>query len=223
MRFGLKLWLVGIVTGMTLNSAVQAIPLGYKFDVTTFYQFGVPADLTYSDFGVASPDTGYWRVTNSGSTAFSGTIGQSALSNFGGDFSYSHAVSLAPGTSVVFAVNSESSNFGGYNGAFDTDQNGVEIYLTGLIEGLEAVDLHVFDKDIHSGVPRVNPFGEILDSYVLSGGSARGFDTGDDFEVTQAPGLFTFFEVGPTGVPEPGTLALLSVGLMGFGRRFRRS
>ena len=50
----------------------------------------------------------------------------------------------------------------------------------------------IFDKDIHSGVPRTNPFGETLDNYILQGGSSTGADTGDAYETTQAPGPFDF-------------------------------
>jgi PEP-CTERM motif len=206
-----------------LSGAAQATVVGYDIGVTTFYQFGVPADLTFSDFGVASPDTGYWRVTNNGTTTFSGTIGQNALAGNGvSDFSYSHAVALAPGASVVFAVNSESSNVGGFGGSTGSTQNGIEIFLNGLFEGTEAVSLSVFDKDIHSGVPRVNPFGETVDSYVLQGGDSLGRDTSDDFEVSQSPGQFRFIERVGT-VPEPSTLVLLAVSCIGLGWSVRRT
>jgi hypothetical protein len=60
----------------------------------------------------------------------------------------------------------------------------------------------IYDKDIHSGTLRdvhASPsilFGpEVLsDSYVLQGGDPYGGDTGDSFEVTQAPGHATFFD-----------------------------
>lgn len=152
-----------------------------------------------------------------GTTTFSGTIGQNALAGDGvTDFSYSHAVVLAPGTSVVFAANSESSNFGGYGGATGTTQNGIEIFLNGIFNGTEAVALSVFDKDVHSGVPRVNPFGEVVDSYVLQGRDSLGRDTGDDFEVSQAPGQFRFIERVST-VPKPSTLALFALSCIGLG------
>lgn len=203
-----------------IAGAAHASVVGYDIDITTFYQFGAPGDLTFSDFGTASPDTGYWRVTNSGSTTFVGTIGQTAVSNFGGDNSYSHVVTLAPGASVVFAVNTESSNVGGFNGPFGTTQSGVEIFLNGLFNGTEAVILSVFDKDIHSGVPRVNPFGVIVDSYVLQGGDPSGRDTGDDFEVTQAAGHFSFVE-RVANVPEPGSVALIAVAMLAMSLRRR--
>lgn len=220
--FRLGLWAAVALLGMT--HGVKAAPVPYTFDVTTFYQFGVPADLTFADFGTASPDTSYWRITNNGASTFDGTIGQIAVSNFGGDFTYSHVVALAPGASVTFAVNFEASNMGGYNGAFGVVQPGVEIFLTGtntLGPDSEAVFLSVRDKDIHSGVFKTNPFGETLDNYVLQGGSAFGFDTGDDFEVNQAPGAFRFTN-SPAAVPEPSSLAILGLGALGAAFLDRR-
>jgi hypothetical protein len=81
----------------------------------------------------------------------------------------------------------------------------------------EAVDLTVFDGDIHSGVPRTSPCDGILsDSFVLQGGSPTGCDNGDDFETTQTPGNFSFVQNGTT--PEPGSMLLLGSGVLGaFG------
>lgn len=213
--------MLGGLAILAMAGVTYASPVGYDIDITTFYQFGVPPDLTFSDFGTASPDTGYWRVTNSGTTTFSGTIGQNAVSAFAGDFSYSHPVTLAPGASVVFAVNFESSNMGGYNGPFGSPQPGVQIFLNGLFDGTEAVALSVFDRDIHSGVPRINPFGELVDSYVLQGGEPLGRDTGDEFEVTQAPGHFSFVERITGTVPEPGSVALVAVAILAMSLRRR--
>jgi len=55
-----------------------------------------------------------------------------------------------------------------------------------------ALSVAILDKDIHSGVPRTNPFGETLDNYILQGGSSVGFDTGDAYETTRASGPFSF-------------------------------
>lgn len=201
---------------------LQAAVVGYNIGISTFYQFGVPPDLTFADFGTAGPDTGYWRVRNNGTTTFTGTIGQTAVSNFAGDFSYSHSgITLAPGASVVFAVNAESSNVGGFNGAFGSTQPGIQIFLTGLFNATEAVNLSVNDSDIHSGVPQVNPFGLTVDSYVLQGGDPLGRDTGDGFEVAQAAGSFSFIE-RVANVPEPATLMLAGLGLLGAAACRRR-
>ncbi len=207
------------------GSTAKAAAFGYDLGVTTFYQFGAPPGVINGVSG--SPDTGFFTIQNNGTTTFSGTIGDVAHAGNGTDFSFtSAALTLAPGQSATFGVNSESSNQGGYNGPTGTVQPGVTIDINGLINGAESVNLSVNDADIHSGVPRTNPFGLTLDSYVLQGGDSMGRDTGDAFETTQANGQFTFFEAGPTsGVPEVsstlGLLAIASTGLFGV-RRFAR-
>jgi hypothetical protein len=206
-----------------LSASAYAGPLGYTLDVTTHYQFGTPAGAM-TPFGGGSPDSGTFTVTNNGTTTFTGMVSDVAVSNFSGDYSFATgALTLNPGDSVSIMVNAESSNQGGYNGPFGTVQPGVIVKIDGLINGTEAVDLAVADADIHSGVPRVNPFGLLVDSYVLQGGEPLGRDTGDDFEVTQADGHFRFFEEG-SAVPSPaavwGGLSLL--GGLGVFRRIRR-
>jgi hypothetical protein len=72
---------------------------------------------------------------------------------------------------------------------------GIQIDISGTFSDSTVLSpTTLFDKDIHSGVPRTNPFGVTLDNYVLQGGDPFGRDTGDGFEVTQAPGMTT---VGP--------------------------
>src|SRR5437773_65204 len=109
---------IAAVGAAILTAGIRAnAQLGYTFDVTTHYQFGVPGGClaTFTDAGAASPDSGAWMIANNGSTTFTGAIGQVAVSNFAGDKSYSHALVLAPGDCYWFEVDDESSNHGGYN------------------------------------------------------------------------------------------------------------
>jgi hypothetical protein len=182
----------------------EAGSVGYNLEVTTQYQFGAPAGAVgYS----GSPDTSFFQITNNGLSAFTGTIGETAVSQFAGDFSYSLPVTLAPGqSSSWFCTSPESSNAGGFNGPFNSSpQPGIEINLVGTIllgAQSESVNLSVNDSSIHSGVPRTNPFGVTLDNYVLQGGDPLGRDPGDGYETTQADGFFTFVEV-PGNVGQP--------------------
>ena len=207
--------MMAMSTAFMLTTTPSAMAAGYKIDVTTHYAFSTPSgNYNFADMGSPSPDTGFAIFTNSGTSTFSGTIGLNTISGFGTDFSYSHVLTLSPGQSAVFAVNSESSNFGGYNGPYLGSQNGVEMYLNGSFDGDAPVLLSVFDKDVHSGSFQTNPFGVSLDNYVLQGGDPFGRDTGDAFEVGQADGHFQFISV----VPEPETYAMLlaGLGLIGF-------
>src|SRR5207237_1998446 len=65
----------------------------------------------------------------------------------------------------------------------------------------QSVFLSIFDKDIHSGSPRTNPYGMTLDNFILQGGDSFGRDTGDGYETTQAPGPFQFAQPGPSEQP----------------------
>lgn len=215
-----------VLAGMMIVGSAQAAPLGYTLDVTTDYQFGAPGDLVAGN--VANPDSGFFRVTNNGTTTFTGTLSLTAISGFNVDFSTSSAaLTLAPGQSASISdASSESSNQGGFGGPFGGPQVGATLNIIGLIDGSEAVSLSVNDADVHSGVFLTNPLGELLDNFVFQGGSSTGGDTGDGFEVTgpldaQSPGHFQFFERATTQVPEPGAIALLGTGLLLFARRRR--
>jgi hypothetical protein len=214
---------VAALWGAVAGSA-PAAGVGYTFDGLAVYSDFVPAD----NIGpyAPSPDTSFVTITNNGTTTFSGTIGTVAMSQFSGDFSQSHVVTLGPGDHVSMTTSPESSNVGGFNGPFGSTQPGMEFFMTGTVtDGVntEAVNLTINDSDIHSGVPRTNPFGETLDNYILQGGSSVGLDTGDGFEETQAPGPFEFSEA-PNGVtPEPASLVLFGLGGVGLGlARLRR-
>jgi len=98
---------------------------GYEFDVTTFYQFGGCNDAGNTgpiEPICASPDTGFLKVTNNGSSSFTGTITLSGTSpGQGGSYcapgglaSDSFTGTLTPGQSRTFGLAPDSSNCGGY-------------------------------------------------------------------------------------------------------------
>jgi len=193
-----------IVATVSTASAAAVVP--YQFDGLAFYQFGPPADLCCGPGG--SPDTGFVRITNNGASTFVGDIGFHAIQCTGGDWSDSFSVTLNPGDHFSFSFNPESSNFGGFNGPCGGVQNGAQFFMNGTVSlgtDTQSVNLSIFDEDIHSGVPRTNPFGVTLDNYILQGGDPLGRDTGDAYEVTQAPGPFQFAQAGPPPEDQPIT------------------
>jgi hypothetical protein len=188
-------------------------------DVTTSYDFSYSGPAaTFLGGGTPSPDTSFITFTNTSSSAFTGTVGYTAVSNFGGDQSFSTATTILPGDSVYMAVGPEASNQGGFNGPFGSPQPGVNMFLTGSI-GSTAVNFSVLDSLVHSGVARTSPCDGILtDAYVLQGGAPTGCDNGDGFEVSQAQGHYTF---SAGNVPEPATWAMLILGMFGLGGALR--
>jgi hypothetical protein len=219
---GTRQWLIALAVLLAVGMVAQA-DVGYTIDVTTFYQFGAPPGVSNGISG--NPDTGFFTVTNNGTTTFNGTIGDVAVRGSGPDDSFTFGpISLAPGGSLTFGIDDESSNVAGFNGPTGSVQPGVMIQLIGNFNGVEPVSLSVNDADIHSGVPR-SANGTVSDSYVLQGGDPFGGDTGDAFEVSQAPGHFEFFEAATvSGVPEPGAFMLLGTALamLGAGRKLMR-
>lgn len=217
---------VTILTILTLTTALAVLagPVGYTFDVTTSYSFGCGPGI---DLGLCgSPDTGFLTVLNSGLSAFTGTITLSGAAP-SQTINLVFSSGLSSGAQVVFGAGPESSNQGGFNkqgGALP--DLGLTLQIAGTVmigADTQAINLSVSDRDIHSGVFRLNPFGESLDNYVLQGGDPFGRDTGDAFEESQAPGRFEFFDPGPDGkVPEPGSLGLVGAGLALAILRLRR-
>jgi len=206
------------VTLLTLiASALFAGPLGYELTITTNYTGGCGSGtVTTGDCG--NPDTGWLRIANTGPSAFNGTGTLSGNAPSGQVINLSIIGVLAPGENWVFNAGPESSNQGGFNknGGFPTPDDGLLFSLSGVLDS-DPFAASAFDKDIHSGVPRTNPYGVTLDNYVLQGGDPFGRDTGDGYEESQAPGVL-ILQAGPTtGTPEPGTTLLLAGGLVALG------
>lgn len=204
--------------------AQSASAVLYKFTVETGYQFGCAG----VDSCTASPDSGFFTITNVGPSSFTGTVGGSGTANVIGSLSFatSFTGTLGAGASVTLGAGDESSNAGGFNGL-----DGAKIFITGDITlggSTDTIGLEVFDKDIHSGVFRTPGVGgapsdnscgaSAFDNYVLEGGHPT-CDTFDDWEVSQPHGHFTFTNI--TTVPESGTLPLLTATLIILGLRVR--
>jgi hypothetical protein len=199
----------------------RASSVSYSLTVTTAYATSDPfanrLDQAWTAF-----DTGYFQISNTGSSVFTGSIGTVAVSAFAGDLSFnSDSIVLSPGGSVSFAIPDDASDVGGFNGPAYFFRPGVEISLNGTItEGgaSQSVSLLIADADIHSGVPRTDPYGLTSDSFVLQGGDPWGFDTGDDFELSQANGVYVFAQTmadvdASQSVPEPNALIVLASSL----------
>ena len=199
----------------------------YRLDITTSYgsSYQGPAFLRggYSP----NPATGFLTFTNSGPSTFYGSLGYDAPTGFGGDVSQSVTMfPLTPGFSVYFNVGDHASGAGGFGGAYygafcptcEPVQTGIRVFAVGFFDST-AVDLSVFDADIHSGDRRDNPFHVVVDSYVIQGGDPYGRDTGDAFAVNQAAGHYSF-QGG--AAPEPAAWALMILGFGGVGASIRR-
>ena len=191
----------------------RAAPVGYSLRVTTAYAAGDPFPNRIDDSFI-EPDTGFFRIDNTGLSTFSGVIGTVAVSSFAGDLSFTSApLVLGPGGSVSVAIPDNSEDVGGFNGPYYFYRPGVEITLNGTITDgslTEAVALLVADRDIHSGVSRTDAFGLTSDSFVLQGGNPWGFQNPDAFALSQAYGVYSFTQ----SVPEPGSGSILAAGTM---------
>ena len=193
-----------------LSGSASAAPVGYAISIATAYGLSNPFPNRI-DRAFTEPDTGYLLIGNTGTSTFTGSVGTTAVSVFAGDLSFSATgIVLAPGDSISIAMPDDSSDVGGFNGPAFQARPGVVIWLRGFVSAgseIQAVNLSVADADIHSGVVRLDPRGLWTDSFVLQGGDPWGFDAGDAFELSQAPGRFVFQQAAP----EPAGFALLAL------------
>jgi hypothetical protein len=202
---------LGALVAATVSANADLI-----LSVEVGYGFG---GASSSGLYAGSPDTGFVTIVNTGTTTFTGELSVDAPGLFGSFFDTSgpgHV--MAPGDSWTLLPGPESSNFGGYfKNQPGTDpaglaDDGALLKIVGD-DGSCFIDFSIHDKDIHSGVFAVNPFGVTLDNYILQGGDPFGRDTGDAFEVAQG---HAFFDI--TCVPEPSQWAMIGgMGLLGFG------
>ena len=199
------------VAPLLLPGLGAAAPVGYALAITTAYALSDPFPNRL-DNAFVEPDTGYLQIQNTGDSTFAGSAGTIAISAFAGDLSFvASGIVLAPGDSVSIAIPDDASDVGGFNGPAYQSRPGVEIWLRGFVSlgaSTELIDLLIADADIHAGLIRVAPSGLLTDSYVLQGGDPWGFDPGDAFELSQAPGHYTFQQPAP----EPGCIGILGIG-----------
>jgi len=176
----------------------------------------------------ADPDTSFVIISNTGDSHFAGSLSLTGISGYG---VYGHidvddhtpaGFSLAPGESWTLFGGPEGSNFGGYNKCQDYvlgdptsgqdpagfPDNGLLLSIVGMLGTAGDIAYSIYDHEIHSGTPAMNPFGTTLDNYILQGGDPFGRDTEDPFEVAQAHASFDVTgsrdAVELICVPEPG-------------------
>jgi len=174
-----------------------------SLDIEVGYDFSVASS---SGLYVASPDSGFVDLTANGSS-FVGTFDLVGTAANGVVVHDLFSGTLASGTSWRLVAGLEGSNQGGWNKVAGAADNGLELLVSGLLDGCP-ISLDIFDKDIHSGSPRTNPFGVTLDNYILQGGDPIGRDTGDPYEVTQAHATLSLV-ANCNQVPESGSTAVL--------------
>jgi hypothetical protein len=191
-------------------------PIGYAFSITTAYAAGDPFPNRLDSAFVEPYGTGYFQIQNTGTTVFTGQIGDIAVSVDAGDLSFQSSVlTLLPGQSVSVAIGDNSADVGGFNGPAYFYRPGVEITLSGTVTNgitTEPVSLEVADANIQSGVYRTDQYGLISDSFVLQGGDPWGFANATTYALTLADGSVTLTQ----SISEPAGLALLILGLGGL-------
>jgi len=165
--------------GVTCARASAQVP--YHFDITTSYQ---------ANPGNGSLDSGVLTIINNGCSTFTGTLGASGSAADGSTVS-PQSGTLAPGATFTQVITGDSSNDGGWN-----EPNGITVELVGTVTlgaSSQSVSLTTSDSQIHSGSFNTSPCDNIsTDAFVLQGGSPTGCDNGDAYELSQAPGHFSF-------------------------------
>jgi len=185
-------------------------PIPYRISVTAFYQYGTPSDLRAGPSG--SPETGYARFSNGGTSTFAGTISMGGRAGVGGDYNTPYSNTWGNGNMGSLSLMYETSNMGGWNKVSGGADDGILLSAQGTVskDGFSApVNLTVRDKDIHSGSFRTNPFGVNLDNYILQGGDPFGRDTGDSYETSQASGTFVWEGLAPVTGGDAGYKCVL--------------
>lgn len=200
-------------------SAVSFANAGYSLEFVTDYRYGSGGRF----------DSGFATLVNTGTSSYTGKFGAYGVAATGDIVDQLTSITLNPGDSVelLMITNSgyaESSNLGGFGKNVGGPDKGIMLYAQGVASdncGRTRVDYYAFDSNIHSGVPRVNPFGDTVDSYVLQGGDSMGRDTQDGFETTQADGHLSF-SAKASCVPAPGAAISMLIGFVGLRRRNRK-